>query len=62
MTYPGRVDIARLLSKTDRQGVRGHANPRNLMGFLDAFKAVLASRTAAAGANVPSLTRCEDFA
>jgi hypothetical protein len=32
------------------------------MGFLDAFKAVLASRTAAAGANVPSLTRCEDFA
>jgi len=39
-----------------------HANARNLMGFLDAFKAVLAVRTGLAGAKVPSLTHCEDFA
>jgi len=31
------------------------ASHRNLMGFLDAFKA-------APAANAPSLTRCEDFA
>jgi hypothetical protein len=32
------------------------------MGFLDAFKAIVALRTAGAGANAPSLTHCEDFA
>jgi len=39
-----------------------HANPHNLMGFLDAFKAVLMSRAASAGATALSLTPCEDFA
>jgi hypothetical protein len=39
-----------------------HANPRNLMGFLDAFKAILAFCTTSPGASSPSLTRCEDFA
>jgi hypothetical protein len=43
-----------------------HANPHNLMGFLDAFKAVvmswLMSKTGSAAATAPSLTPCEDFA
>jgi hypothetical protein len=30
-----------------------HANPRNLMGFLDAFKAILAFCTTSAGASSP---------
>jgi hypothetical protein len=32
------------------------------MGFLDAFKAILAFPTTSAGAKAPSLTHCEDFA
>jgi hypothetical protein len=44
----------------DQDGV--HANLRNLMGFLDAFKAIVALRTGPAGVNAPSLTRCEEFA
>jgi hypothetical protein len=39
-----------------------HANPRNLIGFLDAFKAIPPCRPVPAGAKVPSLTHCEDFA
>jgi hypothetical protein len=38
------------------------ANPHNLKGFLDAFKAILALWTAADGPNAPSLTQCEEFA
>jgi len=38
------------------------ANPHNLKGFLDAFKAILALSTAADSPNAPSLTQCEEFA
>jgi hypothetical protein len=38
------------------------ANRRNLIGFLDAFKAISPLSTAPGGTNVPSLTHCEDFA
>jgi hypothetical protein len=38
------------------------ANPRNLKGFLDAFKAILRLRAASDGLVAPSLTHCEDFA
>jgi hypothetical protein len=39
-----------------------HANLGNLIGFLDAFKAIPPFRTTWAGAKAPSLTRCEEFA
>jgi hypothetical protein len=38
------------------------ANPRNLMGFLDAFKAVPRFSAGSADGPAPSLTACEDFA
>jgi len=42
--------------------VVARANPHNLKGFLDAFKAILASSAAADGPDAPSLTQCEEFA
>jgi hypothetical protein len=39
-----------------------HASGRNLMGFLDAFKAILPFWAGLLGAKARSLTRCEDFA
>jgi hypothetical protein len=41
---------------------RAPANPCNLIGFLDAFKAIPPFSTVPAGTGVPSLTHCEDFA
>jgi len=38
------------------------ANPHNLKGFLDAFKAILVPGHKSDGPTVPSLTHCEDFA
>jgi hypothetical protein len=68
MTYPSLAKIdAGLLSPVDaHKGAGGEpgarANRRNLIGFLDAFKAISPLSTALGGANVPSLTHCEDFA
>jgi hypothetical protein len=39
-----------------------HASGRNLMGFLDAFKAILPFRAGLSRAKARSLTHCEDFA
>jgi hypothetical protein len=39
---------------------KARAEPRNLKGFLDAFKAILTP--IADGRNAPSLTHREDFA
>jgi hypothetical protein len=41
---------------------QARANPRNLKGFLDAFKAVLTPQAASRRPDAPSLTHCEDFA
>jgi hypothetical protein len=38
------------------------ANLRNLKGFLDPFKAILALPAASDRPIAPSLTHCEDFA
>jgi hypothetical protein len=48
----------------NRQAVQcqARANPHNLKGFLDAFKAILALSAAADGPDRPSLTQCEEFA
>jgi hypothetical protein len=41
---------------------KARVNPRNLKGFLDAFKAILRLPAGSDGPNAPSLTHCEDFA
>jgi hypothetical protein len=50
------------LSNKGGRRAGAHAIRRNLMGFLDAFKAILAFQTTCAGPKAPSLTHCEDFA
>jgi hypothetical protein len=39
-----------------------HANPHNLSGFPDAFKAILQAYPGCTGAKALSLTPCDDFA
>jgi len=63
MTYPVLlldvgVDVVGSVLKKRAVHPNARANPRNLKGFLDAFKAVLTRKQAIA----PSLTRCEEFA
>jgi hypothetical protein len=55
-----RQIIAAKSATADLDGA--YTNSGNLMGFLDAFKAVPRPRTTSAGTKAPSLTRCEDFA
>src|SRR5258708_37431201 len=40
MTFPDWLRAVGLFSKGDESSARTRANPRNLMGFLDAFKAI----------------------
>jgi hypothetical protein len=39
MQNPDRVEVSPVLVNKTWQGARAHANPHNLQGFLDAFKA-----------------------
>jgi len=58
--YPSPADITAQIGNS-RPGWAS-ANPRNLMGFLDAFKAIPRFSTNSPGGKAPSLTACEDFA
>jgi hypothetical protein len=62
MTYPGRVEVVVLGGAGQTAQWYARANPRNLKGFLDAFKAILTPPAAADGPTAPSLTQREDFA
>jgi hypothetical protein len=66
-TEPGFTRVRQNpLSRSAKAGLDCRANRGNLIGFLDAFKAVLkaflAFRTASECPEALSLTRCEDFA
>jgi len=51
-----------VIEQNERRIWAPRANPRNLKGFFDAFKAVLRLRSGSGRRNPLSLTHCEDFA
>jgi hypothetical protein len=67
MTYPdlakpNSVDAYRIVDQGRRRKGRARANPRNLNGFLDAFKAEVAPGGRFGGIIPASLTPREQFA
>jgi hypothetical protein len=62
MTYPGRVEVEVSGWTKPAAPQQARANPHNLKGFLDAFKAILAGAPRPIVQHAPSLTQCEEFA
>jgi hypothetical protein len=59
MIYPDQISPPKS-AVADLEGAL--ASRRNLMGFLDAFKAILPFPAGLSRAKARSLTHCEDFA